>query len=330
MRRFLLIVAMLLIVAGPAMATVTIGAKHTRSSSDCRTVEVNYIATGGDRVRAFALEVTVDSNFYIAGIDANVGESNKAGSGSGKPCFGIFPGKFRDWIDPANPNWVDPNYNPVAPATDTDAAGTGIGTKKIIVEMGSLFVGDSNRPPSSGVLFKIRVDPNKFGVAECNLNIALNNTRGGVIDENGTALTPTLPTTNTVKVSFLDCFPCWAPYDVQYSQWVAVWKPNCWCGQYAVADANWRTQCKGDADGKGETLSKFRVFNSDYQRLTASWGLKATVLKNNPNPKITLCADFDHKGETLSSFRVFNSDYAKMVANWGLAETKMKPWCPTP
>jgi len=330
MRRILLIVAMLLIVAAPAFAAVTIGAKQTKFLG-CRTVEVNYVCNAGEKIRAFALDVNVDSNFYISRIwDYNKGESNK--SPNTRAGFGIFPGKFRDWIDPANPNWVDPNYTPVAPVADTDAAGTGIGTKRIIVEMGSLYVGDLNRPPSSGVLFKIDVDPNKFGISECNLNIGVNATRGGVVKEDGNTIVPTLPGLNTIKVSFPKCHPCWPPYDTQFTEWTSVLEPNCWCGTVS-ADNNatilWSVQCKGDNDGKGEGLSKYRVFSSDLTRFKASYGLRWTQLRNNPDGNATICADTDHRGEGLSKYRVFSSDLTKFKANYGLRITQMKPWCPT-
>ena len=329
MKRILLIVAMLLIVAAPAMATVTIGAKQT-GYLGCRTVEVNYVCSASEKIRAFALEVNVDSNFYIAGIwDYNRGESNKAPNT--RAGFGIFPGKFRDWIDPANPNWSDPNYTPVAPATDTDANGTGIGKKKIIVELGSLYVGDLNRPPSSGVLFKLIVDPNKFGVSECNLNIAVNATRGGVVKEDGNTVVPSLPGNNTIKVRYTKCFPCWTPYDTQYTNWTSVLEPNCWCGQYqyTTTDVNWRTQCKGDSDGKGEGTYKYRVFSSDFTRMKHSYGLRWTQMRANPDGNVTVCADTDHLGEGTYKYRVFNSDFDRLKASFGLRETQLKPWCPT-
>jgi hypothetical protein len=82
----------------------------------------------------------------------------------------------------------------------------------------------------------------------------------------------------------------------------------------------------GDADNKTETLSKFRVYSSDYNALVAGWAKKATLLR----PGIGMCCDFDHKSETLSKFRCYSSDYTLLVANWAKKETVMRPWCPKP
>jgi len=77
-----------------------------------------------------ALDITVDNNTIIAGIsNFKTGESTAASKG-----FGIFPGRFRDYINAANPNWVDPNYTPVAPAGDPDARG-GIGTNGVTMSL---------------------------------------------------------------------------------------------------------------------------------------------------------------------------------------------------
>ena len=139
MRRFLLIVAMLSLVAAPAMATITVRANQHQPANVmgqytggrfCNAIDINYTCSdpANEKVRAFALEVTLDpaSGFTFSKCDTyKVGESNATSKG-----FGIFPGKFRDFIDPAAPNWADGNYTPIAPATDADATGTGIGTNK--------------------------------------------------------------------------------------------------------------------------------------------------------------------------------------------------------
>jgi len=171
--------------------------------------------------------------FFSKVSDYNIAESNATKKG-----FGIFPGKFRDFINPALPNWADGNYTPVAPDTDADASGTGIGTKKVILELGTLFVGDSNRPASSGTLCRLYVDPNRpgtigYGPVECNMAIAVNATRGGVVLEDGTTIVPTLVAqgkTALGKFSLPEKFPCWQPFDSQFNEWIAVWKPTCWAG----------------------------------------------------------------------------------------------------
>jgi hypothetical protein len=163
-------------------------------------------------------------------------------------------------------------------------------------------------------------------VIDCNIQIAVNTTRGGVVLEDGTAVTPTLVArglSSAGKISFPECFPCWSPYDIQYTQFLGVWKPNCWCAKWSATDSNGIRdyQCLGDTDGKKETLSGYRVFNSDYQKLAQCWQKKATSMRGILN---CFCADFDHKSETLSGYRVFNSDYQKLAASWQKKDTVLK------
>jgi hypothetical protein len=202
MRRILLIGAMLAM-AAPALAGVTITATHTGNG----VVEVNYVADGND-VRAFAFDVNVGGGQTIDSIsDFNTGESTAPGGG-----YGIFPGKFRDYLSQSvgdgGPNWVDPNYNPVAPSGDPGAAGD-LGTDAITVELGSLYV-DSNAPGASGTLFKLQVS------GSCTLAMSVNTIRGGMVDEDGGQIVPTFVGT-AVTIG-----------------------PACW--QYI-------TQCHADADG---------------------------------------------------------------------------------
>jgi hypothetical protein len=337
MRRILLIVAVLLIAAAPAMATVTVKARHyglpisgkpMTPGVACTACEVNYVCGAGEKVRAFALEITVDNGFTITSIkDFNKGENTSTTRG-----YGIFPGKFRDVINPADPCWADGNYNPIAPAADADASGTGLGTNKIIVELGSLYVAP-NDPCSVGTLFRFDVSSNNRTAIDCNLNIALNTTRGGIVLEDGNAAPS--PTLTGGKVSFPKTFPCWTPFDVQYNEWVSVWEPKCWSGTYLAGDANWRVQCWGDADGKYEgSLNKYRVYQSDYSKLLQAWGKKATALRAGMGTDGNwMCADNDHKYEgSLNRYRVYQSDYARLLQGWGKKDTQMRNaplgWCP--
>jgi len=332
MKRTLLIVAILALSVSPVMAAVTVRAIQETPTTgglysatrQCNVIDINYTCDAGERVRAFALDVRLDNGFVISGVkDYNVGESS-ALTGK-KTGYGIFPGSFRDVINPAGPNWVDSNYKPVAPATDTDANGTGLGTSRVILEMGSLYVGDTNKPAASGTLCRLTVTPPRPGI-DCNITFTVNTTRGGVVAEDGTAITPTLVASGISgvgKINFPECFPCWSPYDVQFNEFVGTWKPNCWCGQYALTDPNGvRTfQCLGDTDGKTEGANKYRVFNSDYAKLVACWQKKATQIRTTLN---CFCADFDHKAEGANKYRVFNSDYSKLVASWQKKDTSLK------
>jgi hypothetical protein len=185
-QRILLIVAMLLI-ATPAFAVVNITV--TQDTSVPELLTVRYDCTSSEAVRAFALDMTLgsenDSMTFYDINDFNRGESTTPGGG-----YGIFPGQFALQIDPGSPDWYAEYYYPVAPPNDVDSNGQGIGMRKVIVELGTLYK-DSNAPGTSGTLFTIRVDPN--GKQSDTLNVVANTIRGGVILENGSAATTNLP-----------------------------------------------------------------------------------------------------------------------------------------
>jgi len=183
MRKALLIVAMLLLVT-PVMAATTItavkeGAVFTAADGNkVQTVRIDY--SGDVNVRAFALDINVATGPVFRGIRGfKTGESNAVSKG-----YGIFPGRFRDYIVVTGPNWADTNYNPVAPSGDPGASGTGLDTNHIVVEMGTLYAGDANRPVLSGTLFRIDVN-NRGLLGTFNLAIAANALRGGVVGNDG-------------------------------------------------------------------------------------------------------------------------------------------------
>jgi hypothetical protein len=135
----ILLVAAILLIASPVWAAVSVTATDKGSG----VVEVRYNCSASEKVRSFALDLSVDSGMTIENIrDFNVGESKKPGGG-----YGIFPGAFADYIDAANPNWANPNYKPLAPVADLNAR-SGLGTGAITVEMGTLYV-DVNAPGTS-------------------------------------------------------------------------------------------------------------------------------------------------------------------------------------
>jgi len=194
-QRILLIVAMLLI-ATPAFATVTINAVQG-SGENANKVYVSY-STTGEAVRAFALDFTLGTQTpqaVWAGIqDFNKGESTTPGGG-----YGIFPGQFRNNINPADPNWNHQYYYPIAPPNDVDSNGTGIGTPKVICELGTLYK-DANAPGTSGLLFTLLFDPNDQ-TSNIPLTVATNVVRGGVVLEDGSSVAPTINATNPLIVA---------------------------------------------------------------------------------------------------------------------------------
>jgi hypothetical protein len=68
----------------------------------------------------------------------------------------------------------------------------------MVVELGALYSGDANRPNFSGTLF--RFDVNSEGKSDCNMRVALESLRGGVVGNDGNALATNLPTSQ--KVTF--------------------------------------------------------------------------------------------------------------------------------
>jgi hypothetical protein len=170
---------MVLLMTVPVMAAtnVTINAVDKGGG----VVAITYNATGGD-VSGFGLDINVPSGKTITAInDYNVGESLPP---PGKKGYGIFPGT----IDiNATTGVVDDNGTPVAPSTDPGALG-GLGTSGITIELGTLYT-TGNAPSRAGTLCTVTVS------SSCRITVALNPTRGGVVDVNALAATTNLPIT---------------------------------------------------------------------------------------------------------------------------------------
>jgi hypothetical protein len=206
MTRKIAVLTVLLSMRSTSYATVEIGITDLGNQE----AAITYTCTAGEPIRAFALDITVDAGTvdYITGF--KVGESV-----SGDLGYGIFPGTFRDYIDPAAPSWNEPNYTPVAPSGDPDAL-PGLGTAAVTVELASLYV-DANAPPASGTLCILGVTDG------CNMCAVLNASRGGIILEDP----------NSVPSPVLAC---------------GVWieggcNLNCWMDPLGAS------QCHGDVNG---------------------------------------------------------------------------------
>jgi len=204
MKKSLVILAILMM-AVPAMATVTITAVQEPAAQNCtepNVVDISYVNTEPNYVRAFALDITADGDGNIMGISSYfVGECNSAKQG-----YGIFPGTIA-----INSSGTVTSYGtPVAPAADANALGA-IGGKGITIEMGSLYTGTLH-PANSGLLCKVYVTT-KVG---CNLHVALNKKRGGVVTENASANpTVALPAPAQVVACQSNVRPCNCTYAVQ-------------------------------------------------------------------------------------------------------------------
>lgn len=146
-----------LLFAVPALAEVAV------TCSPGGVLSYDATSEGGAKVRAFALEITVDPEVNITGISGLNTE------------YDIYPGTIKI---------VDGNVievgTPIASPNAPDNPGQ-IGSSSIIVGMGSLYDPDIEQgPPAIGDLLTISVS------AECNVTITTNTLRGGVVMEGGT------------------------------------------------------------------------------------------------------------------------------------------------
>ncbi len=311
MRNIVVTLAVLLL-AAPALAT---NVAITAVDEGGGVVRIGYAVTGHPpKVRAVALDITVDAGTIDAISDFAKGESTQAA-----PGFGIFPANFGRHItvdaDTGEvASWDVANYTPVAAAADPGALG-GLGTNGITIELGALYYppDDSsiNAPPASGTLCKITVS------SGCTVKLEENATRGGVVLTDP-AVAPVVTLTGcTVKIGPVDCFPS---TNSAYNDWVALGKPDCWCAPPNGSGY----QCDGDADGKDSGgLTKYRVFTGDLNLIVANWKKKAGDATLDP------CADIDHKDSGgLTKYRVFTADLNILVANWKKKDANLPGDCP--
>ena len=180
-----LFVMMALLLATPALGAVVITCTDEGGTTP-KVVRIDYDATGeSSKVRAFALHVSVDANC------AKISNVTDYSGGTGDK-YGIFPGTI-DLNDIENPVWG----TPVAPSDDPGAQGTGLGTSRVILEMGSLYDPNHSGPPNTGTLCNLQLtDPCE---ACCHVSITVENIRGGVVLENGA----------TAGITSTGCDVCW-------------------------------------------------------------------------------------------------------------------------
>ncbi len=317
----------LLLLAKPALADVQILVVPEGDNKIC----VDYKTTNGEKVRAFALDVSVSKGNISAISDFHKGESTASA-----PGYGIFPGNFARYItvnattgEVEDPNWSATSYTPVADAGDPGALG-GLETSGITLEMGALYSppGDTsvNAPPSSGTLCRLTVSEPTL------VTVTQNTIRGGIVlTDPGVTPTVVLPTNvssvpataDTTSTNSVSSLSLPTATDADYLEWVAVGKPTCW---------TFPRQCRGDADGKAETTPDggiTYVGQSDLNVLVAAW----QVLEPPFGPGIAsisggICADFAHdKGGSAGTgyYRVGTTDLNRLVANWLVKEAPAGP-----
>ncbi len=301
---------------------------------DGKTATIKYATTTGEKVRAFALDITVDKGVILRISDFVRGESTAQ-----KPGYGIFPGSFRHHIL-VNPDtgevaaWDVNDYTPVADPCDypSDSLGGkstlgGLGTNGITAEMGALYypTDDSspNAPLNQGTLFKLTLSE------AANLTIKLNEARGGIVLTNPD-VAANVDLTGAANISIAgsnsNSIAIASSSSAQYAEWVAVGKPVCW---------TFPRQCHGDADGLKEGNDKtgfYYVGPNDLSILVAAWQVKEPPF----GPGIAgvangICADFsrDQGGSATAGFyRVGSTDLNRLVASWLVKESPAGPGVP--
>ncbi len=173
MRKVVLITAVLLL-AISASAAVRIIVEN-----DGGMAAIKY-QTDGEKVRAFALDVTVSTGTIDNVTDFVVGESTAA-----NPGYGIFPAAFSQFIEVDAETgevvaWDINDYKPVADPCDCpDDTLQGLGTSGITLEMGALYSpaedNSPNAPGNSGTLCKLVLSEG------ANVTVTTNACRGGVV-----------------------------------------------------------------------------------------------------------------------------------------------------
>jgi hypothetical protein len=295
----------------PAMAAVTVEVVDMTGG----VAAINY-STDGEKVRAFALDITVD-----AGVIKEIGGFKVGESTAADPGYGIFPANFANYItvDAATGEvvtWDVAEYTPLADPCDPGALG-GLGTNGVTIEMGALYypTDDSspNAPPNSGTLCTLTVSET------CNMEIALNEARGGVVLTDPAVAATVNPVGGPVVVGPVGPIPAGHP---DYDEWVAVGSPLCWEA----------SQCYGDADnalGGSAKTGLYRVGPADLNILIAAW-----LVKEAPNgPGIAsvangICADFDRSAGGSAKtglYRVGPDDLNILIASWLVKEPPQGP-----
>lgn len=284
MKRFIITVLAVALMAAPAWAAVTI-----TDSNDGDEVTLSYEVTGPNNVRAFALDITVDSGAKITSIsDLNT-------------QYDIYPGSIVI-VGGA----VTSDGNAIGDSAIYAGTQGGLGTGGITIEMGSLYVG-ANEPATSGVLCKFVVD------IDCNVSVAENVIRAGVVMENPDEDPGlSLPSPLYVKVAEPECLK--STIGAEYTRWVSYNSPDCWC---------YKKNCRGDADGqdtffKPVAIADLNIFKAGFGKSSAE--VKTTVYNGVP----AICADFDRADTFFKPIAIADLNIFK--AYFGLAHASV-PCC---
>ena len=171
MRRIAILLTLLIFTAS-ANAAVKITVEDVNGLA-----AIQYECTEGEVVRAFALDVKVDTGTIDGISDYFAGECTLEKQG-----YGIFPASFRDniEIDDAGEvvSWDVEGYNPLAKVDDCpEGTLAGLGTDGVTLELGGLWAVDDPAlvPASKGTLCLLQISE------AANVTVAPNVCRRGIV-----------------------------------------------------------------------------------------------------------------------------------------------------
>jgi hypothetical protein len=274
------------------IATPVFAAVDVNCTCDGNEVTVRYVNTDPNHVRAFALDIILDNS------DANI-----VSVYGYDPCtddYYIYPGSVDVNADTNNIDDYGKPYADQSKYPDGTLPGPP-DSNGMTIEMASLYYPTGhtspNAPADANVLFKFKVHPIP-GVV--NVTVRQNAKRGGIVMEDA----------NTPEVANLSGCTLGACFDSgheDYSEWLDVNSPDCWCYTY---------HCYGDCDGLETGDSKagyYYVTYPDITMLVGSWK------KNWGEAGFNICADVSRSldGDSKAGyFRVSYPDVTILVANW--------------
>lgn len=242
MKKLLITLVLVAAVATPAMAAVTLS-----GTTSGTTYTVNYAVSGPNSVRAFALDITLNS-----GTITSVSCSNSS--------YYIYPGSIQ--VSGSSVGYG----SCVCSATQYPGKGQGgTGTAGVTVEMGSLYASGGTKPATSGTLLSFVVTS-----AGAIAHVSANTARGGVVMEN-----PDEGSGSNLPFDFPAITECLKSTSAEYNSWCSFGKPNCWC---------FRKHCRGDADGTKAGV--IRVAIGDLNLLRTGWGKSETQIRGQGNSGI--------------------------------------------
>jgi hypothetical protein len=253
--RKIIFALVLLMLAAPASAEVLITTAQVGAEPN---VIVSFVNSEGQHVRAFALDIVVESSqdpeLVISAVECLSDD------------YYVYPGSIQitdNEVTNEGSCLCDDSYDDTLPGLDSNG---------VTIEMASLYSVndvDHNVPPAdSGDLVKLTLSGCGTDVT---ITVTANELRGKVVMEDASLEDPNAPGGAAV----LAACTCISPDDQPlYDNWVAAGEPNCWCPEH-------------ECHGLGDTDGDCDVDTGDITVLLAGWA----VYMNG------VCGDTDRDGD---------------------------------